>query len=128
MPFLTYDPLPQCLQHSSATRFLLALDHDRGCTRYLLEVKCLHKLLRWRPVSAGRDRPDRQVREHDSNEQCLPSKSLLPMASEFSEYLDHVATARSEYGRYINAFAVRGWVEQLHMLGLLLDQAPQKGT
>src|SRR3954447_20814535 len=41
MPFLTYDPLPQCLQHSSATRFLLALDHDRGCTRYLLEVKCL---------------------------------------------------------------------------------------
>jgi len=35
------------------------------------------------------------------------------MASEFSEYLDHVATARSEYGRYINAFAVRGWVEQL---------------
>src|SRR3954449_13326669 len=87
MPFLTYDPLPQCLQHSSATRFLLALDHDRGCTRYLLEAKCL--------------------------EQCLPSKSLLPMASEFSEYLDHVATARSEYGRYINAFAVRGWVEQL---------------
>src|SRR4051812_29398046 len=99
MPFLTNVPLPQCLQHSSATRFLLALDHDRGCTRYLLEVKCL--------------RPDRQVREHDSNEQCLPSKSLLPMASEFSEYLDHVATARSEYGRYINAFAVRGWVEQL---------------
>src|SRR3954467_13380095 len=71
------------------------------------------KLLRWRPVSAGRDRPDRQVREHDSNEQCLLSKSLLPMASELSEYLDHVARARSEYGRYINAFAVRGRVEQL---------------
>src|SRR4051795_8464193 len=45
MPFLTYDPLPQCLQHSSATRRLLALDHDRGCTRYLLEVKCLRRLI-----------------------------------------------------------------------------------
>src|SRR3954447_2763416 len=42
MPFLTNDPLPQCLQRSSATRCLLARDHDRGCTRYLLEVKCLH--------------------------------------------------------------------------------------
>src|SRR3954451_3437330 len=41
MPFLTNVPLPQCLQHSSATRCLLARDHDRGCTRYLLEVKCL---------------------------------------------------------------------------------------
>src|SRR4051794_33850427 len=41
MPFLTNVPLPQCLQHSSATRCLLALDHDRGCTRYLLKVKCL---------------------------------------------------------------------------------------
>src|SRR3954453_15504172 len=41
MPFLTNVPLPQCLQHSSARRRLLARDHDRGCTRYLLEVKCL---------------------------------------------------------------------------------------
>src|SRR4051794_12776295 len=41
MPFLTNVPLPQCLQRSSATRCLLARDHDRGCTRYLLEVKCL---------------------------------------------------------------------------------------
>src|SRR4051812_28768740 len=41
MPFLTNVPLPQCLQHSSATRRLLARDHDRGCMRYLLEVKCL---------------------------------------------------------------------------------------
>src|SRR3954452_19929758 len=43
MPFLTNVPLPQCLQHSSATRRLLARDHDRGCMRYLLEVKCLYK-------------------------------------------------------------------------------------
>src|SRR3954453_4054999 len=43
MPFLTNVPLPQCLQHSSATRCLLARDHDRGCTRYLLEVKCLRE-------------------------------------------------------------------------------------
>src|SRR3954452_23514078 len=41
MPFLTNAPLPQCLQHSSATRRLLARDHDRGCMRHLLEVKCL---------------------------------------------------------------------------------------
>src|SRR4051812_18025151 len=41
MPFLTNAPLPQCLQHSSATPCLLARDHDRGCMRYLLEVKCL---------------------------------------------------------------------------------------
>src|SRR3954464_5377207 len=41
MPFLTNVPLPQCLQHSSATRCLLARDHDRGCMRHLLEVKCL---------------------------------------------------------------------------------------
>src|SRR3954447_26847280 len=42
MPFLTNAPLPQCLQHSSATRRLLARDHDRGCMRHLLEVKCLY--------------------------------------------------------------------------------------
>src|SRR3954471_10775926 len=41
MPFLMNVPLPQCLQHSSATRCLLARDHDRGCMRHLLEVKCL---------------------------------------------------------------------------------------
>src|SRR4051812_18595483 len=41
MPFLTNVPLPQCLQHSSATRCLLARDHDRGCMRHLLKVKCL---------------------------------------------------------------------------------------
>src|SRR3954454_17185588 len=41
MPFLTNAPLPQCLQHSSATRRLLARDHDRGCMRHLLKVKCL---------------------------------------------------------------------------------------
>src|SRR3954452_14284258 len=46
MPFLTNVPLPQCLQHSSATRRLLTLDHGRGCTRYLLEVKCL-PMVRW---------------------------------------------------------------------------------
>src|SRR3954452_23241305 len=44
MPFLTNVPLPQCLQHSSATRCLLARDHDRGCMRHLLEVKCLKSL------------------------------------------------------------------------------------
>src|SRR3954452_22203156 len=48
------------------------------------------------------------------------------MASEFSEYLDHVATARSEYGRYINAFAVRGWVEQLPSPGLERGKAALK--
>src|SRR4051794_16595691 len=45
MPFLTNAPLPQCLQHSSATRRLLARDHDRGCMRHLLEVKCLDQCL-----------------------------------------------------------------------------------
>src|SRR4051794_32615725 len=44
MPFLTNAPLPQCLQHSSATRRLLARDHDRGCIRYLLQVKCLNEI------------------------------------------------------------------------------------
>src|SRR3954452_19573644 len=41
MPFLTNDPLPQCLQHNSATGGLLGRDHARGCRRYLLKVKCL---------------------------------------------------------------------------------------
>src|SRR4051795_9930031 len=41
MPFLTYDPLPQCLQPSPLTPLLLARGHQRGSRRYLLEVKCL---------------------------------------------------------------------------------------
>src|SRR3954454_12074773 len=41
MLFLTNDPLPQCLQHNSATGGLLGWDHARGCRRYLLKVKCL---------------------------------------------------------------------------------------
>src|SRR3954468_10753981 len=63
MPFLTNVPLPQCLQHSSATRRLLARDHDRGCTRYLLEVKCLRGGAGGGVRAAARDRlPARRPR------------------------------------------------------------------
>src|SRR4051794_40003517 len=41
MPFLTYDPLPQCLQPSPLTPLLLARGHQRGSRRYLSDVKCL---------------------------------------------------------------------------------------
>src|SRR3954468_8550828 len=41
MPFLTYDPLPQCLQQSPLTPLLLARGHQRGSRRYLSDVKCL---------------------------------------------------------------------------------------
>src|SRR5215217_6050227 len=41
MPFLTNDPLPQCLQTSSAMAHLLAQGHRRGSRRYLSDVKCL---------------------------------------------------------------------------------------
>src|SRR3954467_1376991 len=43
MPFLTYDPLPQCLQQSPLTPLLLARGHQRGSRRYLSDVKCLRK-------------------------------------------------------------------------------------
>src|SRR4051812_34862092 len=62
MPFLTNDPLPQCLQHNSATGGLLGRDHARGCRRYLLKVKCLlilngstadqSGIAKWRQTSA----------------------------------------------------------------------------
>src|SRR3954447_484325 len=41
MPFLTYDPLPQCLQQSPLTPLLLAQGHPRGSRGYLSNVKCL---------------------------------------------------------------------------------------
>src|SRR5215213_1112606 len=41
MPFLTKDPLPQCLQRSSVMGRILAQGHEQGCKRYLLKVKCL---------------------------------------------------------------------------------------
>src|SRR5919205_128712 len=41
MPFLRYDPLPQCLQPSPLTPHLLARGHQRGSRRYLSNVKCL---------------------------------------------------------------------------------------
>src|SRR5689334_1548269 len=41
MPFLTNDPLPQCLQPSPLTPLLLARGHQRGSRRYLSDVKCL---------------------------------------------------------------------------------------
>src|SRR4051794_27204601 len=41
MPFLTNDPLPQCLQLSPLTPLLLARGHQRGSRRYLSNVKCL---------------------------------------------------------------------------------------
>src|SRR3954453_11995282 len=49
MPFLTNDPLPQCLQTSSDIALSPPIGNRRGCGRYLLEVKCLleryhHKL------------------------------------------------------------------------------------
>src|SRR4051794_35981557 len=45
MPFLTYDPLPQCLQPSPLTPLLLARGHQRGSRRYLSDVKYLHTCL-----------------------------------------------------------------------------------
>src|SRR3954447_12576338 len=42
MPFLTNDPLPQCLQPSPLTPLLLDQGHRRGSRRYLSNVKCLH--------------------------------------------------------------------------------------
>src|SRR4051794_11813639 len=41
MPFLTNDPLPQCLQPSPLTPLLLAQGHQRGSRRHLSNVKCL---------------------------------------------------------------------------------------
>src|SRR5690349_3570397 len=41
MPFLTNDPLPQCLQTSSDIALSPPIGNKRGCGRYLLEVKCL---------------------------------------------------------------------------------------
>src|SRR3954447_7440930 len=55
MPFLTNDPLPQCLQHNSATGGLLGRDHARGCRRYLLKVKCLRGGTVRHPPSEGSD-------------------------------------------------------------------------
>src|SRR5215208_4617412 len=43
MPFLTNDPLPQCLQPSPLTPLLLAQGHQRGSKRHLSNVKCLPK-------------------------------------------------------------------------------------
>src|SRR4051812_25863517 len=42
MPFLTNDPLPQCLQPSPLTPLLLDQGHQRGSRRHLSNVKCLH--------------------------------------------------------------------------------------
>src|SRR5881398_242160 len=39
MPFLTNDPLPQCLQPSPLTPLLLDQGHRRGSRRYLSNVK-----------------------------------------------------------------------------------------
>src|SRR6478672_80394 len=39
MPFLTNDPLPQCLQTSSDIALSPPIGNRRGCGRYLLEVK-----------------------------------------------------------------------------------------
>src|SRR3954451_18658367 len=41
MPFLTNDPLPQCLQTSSDIALSPPIGNRRGCGRYLLKVKCL---------------------------------------------------------------------------------------
>src|SRR5919206_4274881 len=51
MPFLTYDPLPQCLQQSPLTPLLLARGHQRGSRRYPSDVKCLEG----RPATATHD-------------------------------------------------------------------------
>src|SRR3954451_18485179 len=53
MPFLTYDPLPQCLQQSPLTPLLLARGHQRGSRRYLSDVKCLQEVV-WRQVTSER--------------------------------------------------------------------------
>src|SRR3954471_21163899 len=41
MPFLTNDPLPQCLQPSPLTPLFLDQGHRRGSRRYLSNVKCI---------------------------------------------------------------------------------------
>src|SRR4051794_30051532 len=56
MPFLTNDPLPQCLQTSSDIALSPPIGNRRGCGRYLLEVKCLLAVMgratrrRWAPL------------------------------------------------------------------------------
>src|ERR671913_105671 len=45
MPFLTNDPLPQCLQPGPLTPLLLALGHQRGGRCYLSKIKCLRKFV-----------------------------------------------------------------------------------
>src|SRR3954465_374745 len=49
MPFLTNDPLPQCLQTSSDIALSPPIGNRRGCGRYLLKVKCLTcgRVRRW---------------------------------------------------------------------------------
>src|SRR4051794_22064918 len=74
MPFLTNVPLPQCLQHGSATRRLLARDHDRGCMRYLLKVKCL---CAWRYLNRTLSGMLLVV----TAAACLGRVALLPLAS-----------------------------------------------
>src|SRR3954453_1895070 len=61
MPFLTNDPLPQCLQLSPLTPLLLAQGHQRGSRRHLSNVKCLTFSYRTRPGSRhgpGKGSPD----------------------------------------------------------------------
>src|SRR4051812_30374189 len=86
MPFLTNVPLPQCLQHSSATRRLLARDHDRGCTRYLLEVKCL--FLRGNNNGyAIDDIPLVIFGGHDSIDEALRDNNAIPLTSQNGQNL-----------------------------------------
>src|SRR3954469_21135814 len=82
MPFLTNDPLPQCLQHNSATGGLLGRDHARGCRRYLLKVKCLPG--RSRPGSDAMGRPAR-VSDHRRREQ--PMECPMPQCNDLSRSL-----------------------------------------
>src|SRR5690242_6973432 len=55
MPFLTNDPLPQCLQTSSDIALSPPIGNRRGCGRYLLEVKCLKVRgpVDWEQAGAG---------------------------------------------------------------------------
>src|SRR3954449_13432442 len=70
MPFLTYDPLPQCLQQSPLTPLLLARGHQRGSRRYLSDVKCLRAGHQHHRARDPTDRPRAQEQPVGSIAKC----------------------------------------------------------
>src|SRR5689334_17329638 len=72
MPFLTNDPLPQCLQASSDIALSPPIGNKRGCGRYLLEVKCLQR-------DRSADHGQRAARGQDTGH--TPQIPVRPLAS-----------------------------------------------